>query len=107
MNPIAAVRYVSNQFNNDELEVYLYTDTKIYQYIAKDPQSMKRAYSDEKDPYFDGVPIIEYQNNKFRRRDFKDVITLMNLYDEAQSDTSNYMSEINDAMLKNVSNLEI
>lgn len=107
MNPIAAVRYVSNQFNNDELEVYLYTDTKIYQYIAKDPQSVKLSYSDERDHYFDGVPIIEYENNKFRQGDFEDVLSLIDLYDEAQSDTSNYMSDLNDAMLKIVGNLEI
>src|SRR5690625_2293603 len=49
MNPIAAVRYVSNQFNNDELEVYLYTNTTISQSFVKSTQSMKLTLSDERD----------------------------------------------------------
>lgn len=107
MEPIAAVRYVSNQFNNDELEVTVYTSEKIYNYVAKDPQSMALTFVKNESHAFNGVPIIEYQNNKFRQGDYEDVLNLIDLYDEAQSDTSNYMSDLNDAMLKIVGNLEI
>src|SRR5699024_2822356 len=39
--------------------------------------------------------------------DFEDVISLIDLYDAAQSDTANYMKDLNDAMLKIVGNLDI
>src|SRR5699024_3645534 len=42
-----------------------------------------------------------------RLGDFERVINLIDLYDESQSDTSNYMTDLNDAMLKIVGNVEI
>ena len=37
----------------------------------------------------------------------KKVIPLIDLYDNAQSDTANYMSDLNDAMLLVVGNMEL
>lgn len=45
------------------------------------------------------LPVVEYQNNRFRQSDFENVIPLIDLYDAAQSDTANYMTDLNDAML--------
>ena len=45
------------------------------------------------------MPVVEYQNNRFRQSDFENVIPLIDLYDAAQSDTANYMTDLNDAML--------
>ncbi|MEL1199037.1 phage portal protein, partial [Staphylococcus epidermidis] len=45
------------------------------------------------------VTITVFRNNEKRRGDFEKVIPLIDLYDEAQSDTANYMSDLNDAML--------
>lgn len=45
------------------------------------------------------VPIVEWQNNRFRLGDFEPVIPQMDAYDAAQSDTANYMSDLNDALL--------
>lgn len=44
-------------------------------------------------------PVVEYQNNTFRMGDYENVITLIDLYDASQSDTANYMTDLNDAML--------
>lgn len=44
-------------------------------------------------------PVIEYKNNRFRLCDFERVIPLIDLYDAAESDTANYMTDLNDAML--------
>ena len=44
-------------------------------------------------------PVIEYRNNRFRLGDYENVIPLIDLYDAAQSDTANYMTDLNDAML--------
>lgn len=107
INPIAGVRYFNNKFNDDTLNVYLYTESKIYHYITKDQHSYKLTLEKEEEHFFNGVPIIEYMNNKFRQGDFEDVLNLIDLYDAAQSDTANYMTDFNDAMLKIIGNLDI
>lgn len=107
MNPIAGVRYFNHQFNDDSIHVYLYTSNDIYKYTTKGLSSLKLELVDEEQHYFGGVPIIEYMNNKFRQGDFEDVLNLIDLYDAAQSDTANYMTDFNDAMLKIVGNLDI
>src|SRR5699024_11783635 len=45
--------------------------------------------------------------NKYRQGDFEDVLSLNDLYDASQSDTANYMTDINDAMLMIKDNLDI
>lgn len=102
--PVAGVRYIKKQFK-DEVTVYLYTSDSIVTYNMGDDNKLNVQ---EENPHsFAGVPIIEYENNKFRRGDFENVISLIDLYDEGQSDTSNYMSDFNDAMLKIIGNLDI
>src|SRR5699024_6900806 len=104
MEPIAGVRYVYNKFK-DETEVYLYTDNKIITYKLGNDYKLTKVKEDAHS--FKGVPIIEYSNIRFRKGDFERVINLIDLYDEAQSDTSNYMTDLNDAILKIVGNLKI
>lgn len=53
------------------------------------------------------MPIIEYENNKFRQGDFEDVLALIDMYDGAQSDLANYSQDLNDAMLKIIGNLDL
>src|SRR5690606_21531015 len=57
--------------------------------------------------YFDGVPVIEYENNRFRQGDYEKVLSLIDLYDAAEADTANYMTDLNDAMLKIKGNVEL
>lgn len=104
-NPIAGVRYFTNQFNDDKMTVYVYTKESVYEFAEGDDG--KLIEEDMKPHAFDGVPIIEYSNNRFRRGDFEKVLNLIDLYDEGQSDTSNYMTDFNDAMLKIVGNLDM
>lgn len=49
--------------------------------------------------YFDGVPIVEYPNNKQHRGDFEGVMTLVDAYDKAQSLTLDDMEDFTDAFL--------
>lgn len=102
--PIAAVRYISSQFE-EGVKVHLYTDSLEKIYSMNDTGDLKPV--DEKQHFFEGVPVVEYTNNKYRQGDFEDVLTLIDLYDNAQSDTANYMQDLNDAMLKIVGNLDI
>lgn len=104
MLPIAGVRYIKNKFKK-ETTVYVYTADKIYTYNMGD--DFKLIYVEESVNPFEGVPVIEYENNKSRMGDFERVLNLIDLYDEGQSDTSNYMSDFNDAMLKIIGNLDI
>lgn len=104
-NPIAGIRYFTNQFKDEETNVYVYADENIFRYTLGDDG--KLTEQEVKPHAFGGVPIIEYSNNRFRRGDFEKVLNLIDLYDEGQSDTSNYMTDFNDAMLKIVGNLDI
>ncbi|MGQ2227156.1 phage portal protein, partial [Fructobacillus fructosus] len=45
------------------------------------------------------LPVVEFWNNTQRMGDFDGVISLIDAYDAAQSDTANYMQDSNDAML--------
>jgi SPP1 family phage portal protein len=107
MNPIAGVRYFNNQFNDDTLNVIVYTDNKKYEFVTKDQYSYKLTLRNEENHFFDGVPIIEYMNNKFRQGDYEDVLNLIDLYDAAQSDTANYMTDLNDAYLVIQGNVDL
>jgi SPP1 family phage portal protein len=107
MNPIAGVRYINNVFDEDNLTVYVYTDKGIHTFEARDVNSIELVETAWEAHAFDGIPIIEYQNNRFRQGDFEDVLNLIDLYDSAQSDTANYMTDFNDAMLKIAGNIDI
>ena len=43
--------------------------------------------------------ITEYSPNRFRMGLYEDVLSLIDLYDAGQSDTANYMTDLNDALL--------
>lgn len=104
--PIAGVRYINDSLDEKQnTKVYIYTDSKTISYSLGNDGSL--VLDAEKEHHFKGVPIIEYQNNRFRKGDFENVLSLIDLYDSAESDTANYMSDINDAMLVIAGNLDI
>lgn len=106
--PIAGVRY-RKSFKNGETKFYIdvYTSDYEYNYESSTLTADQFRLIDEGEHYFEGVPIIEYQNNRFRQGDYENVLDLIDLYDAAQSDTANYMTDLNDAMLKIKGNLSI
>lgn len=95
-SPIAGVRYLYNNYTEKE-SVHLYSDSHVISYDFDD--GGKLVEKEKKDHSFGGVPIIEYENNRFRQGDFEDVLTLIDLYDGAQSDIANYSQDLNDAIL--------
>ncbi|GGJ86033.1 phage portal protein [Lentibacillus kapialis] len=105
--PIAGVRYRTQQVADESrLIVELYTPNRINTYHAASDTAEYSLEKEEKH-YFGGVPIIEYQNNRFRQGDYENVLDLIDLYDAAQSDTANYMTDLNDAMLKIIGDVEL
>lgn len=77
------------------LDVYDDTTVKHYSYSY----GFMTLLSDPEPHFFDGVPVIEYSNNKQHRGDFEGVLTLVDAYDKAQSLTLDDMEDFTDAFL--------
>ena len=109
MRPIAAVRYTTSW--DDEGKIItptLYTATKNYKFKSTKADNIKLEHDGEGQEHkFSGVQIIEYQNNRFRLGDYENVISLIDAYDSAQSDTANYMTDLNDALLAIIGRVEV
>ncbi|MCG2138265.1 phage portal protein [Staphylococcus epidermidis] len=109
-NSIAAVRYwkVSEDEDTDLYHIDFITDQATYFFVGSKSTDLK--ISERKPPElhsFGKVTITEFSNNEKRRGDFEKVIPLIDLYDNAQSDTANYMSDLNDAMLLIKGNIDL
>ena len=83
---------------NGRVYVTVYTDTHIYEYEPFETQA-KLTLKDVEAHLYGIVPVVEWWGNRYRIGDFEPVISIIDAYDSAQSDTSNYMSDLNDAML--------
>jgi SPP1 family phage portal protein len=107
-NIIAGVRYF-NVGNGDsqKIKVLFYTDKRIYTYYTSNMGDYNLKLEGDTEHPFNEVPINEHSNNRFRQGDFENVLDLIDLYDAAQSDTANYMTDLNDAMLKILGNVEL
>lgn len=99
--PIGAVRYVRRKDAKgvEWIRPTLYGAKKNYEYKASAMDAIKLIQDTEKEHNYNSVQIIEYQNNRFRQGDYENVISLIDAYDSAQSDTANYMTDLNDALL--------
>lgn len=78
---------------NGEMFVTVYTDKEIVSY------NNDWTETDRKPNPFKMVPVVEWQNNRERLGDWEKGIPIIDAYDAAESDTANYMSDLNDAML--------
>lgn len=98
--PLFAVRYPSVTRKGDtmvQITVYLldrtieFPPTKVVGGKLLDPTVQMHS--------FDGIPLIEYGANRNRVGDYEKVIPMIDLYDYAQSDTGNYMTDTNESIL--------
>lgn len=103
-NPIAGVRYLESRFGEPTTILYVYTQYEIITYQLDDGKLIEQQRESHG---FGGIQVIEYKNNKFRQGDFDSVLNLIDLYDASESDTANYMTDLNDAMLVISGNLKI
>ncbi|WP_139376892.1 phage portal protein [Halobacillus salinus] len=107
-NILAGVRYFVVGYGHDKkVKVLLYTPSKIHTYYTSNFGDYNLTFDNTVDHPFADVPINEHSNNRFRQGDFENVLDLIDLYDAAQSDTANYMTDLNDAMLKIVGNVDL
>lgn len=84
---------------NGEINMTIYTDTHAIQYQPFKEGTVAFSELSRKKHMYDDVPVVEWWNNRFRQGDFENEIPLIDAYDAAQSDTANYMSDLNDALL--------
>lgn len=78
---------------NGKMFVTVYTDKEIVSYDNNWQETNRKP-----NPY-NMVPVVEWQNTRDRLGDWEKGIPLIDAYDAAESDTANYMSDLNDAML--------
>lgn len=78
---------------NGKMFVTVYTDKEIVSYDNNWKETNRKP-----NPY-NMVPVVEWQNTRDRLGDWEKGIPLIDAYDAAESDTANYMSDLNDAML--------
>lgn len=101
--PIFAVTYSPRHDIDDNFKGYdvsVYTENKVMS--AFTPTLPTTTFEWEEEPeesYFNGVPIIEYKNNKQYKGDFEGVITLIDAYNLLQSDRVNDKEQVVDALL--------
>lgn len=103
---IAGVRYY-DEIDTDSIvsnHIDVYTSTHVHHFVIKDGVAQSQESYQH---YYNDVPIVEYLNNKFKQGDFENVLSLIDLYDAGQSDTANYMSDTNDAMLALIGNADL
>lgn len=102
--PICAVRYYSvsepTAYGQDEVlpitKVEVYTKNQIFYY---DDYLGELTLTDQKDNLFGEVPIIHFKNNYELTGDFEGVISLIDAYDDMQSDSMNDFDYFTDAYL--------
>ncbi|MVX58233.1 phage portal protein [Streptococcus danieliae] len=93
---VAGVRYYrKSQFDETIKIVELYTNSRIvtFEYDGKLIEVASTPHA------FGLVPITEYLNTGNGMGDYETELSLIDLYDSAQSDTANYMQDLSDAIL--------
>ena len=84
---------------NDLVYMTIYTANHVIKYEPTNQDSPTFVEQSRKVNLYQDVPVVEWWNNRFRQGDFETEIPLIDAYDSAQSDTANYMSDLNDALL--------
>lgn len=97
--PIMGVRYVQYPKQGESLEeirVTVYTETESIDYRLNGSilEELERS-----EHFFAGVPIIEYQNNRFRLGDYEDLLSVIDAYDLSESNTANHLNDLVNSVL--------
>lgn len=96
--PLMAIRHydVHNYIDDTNItKIDIYTKTNIYHYT--DDGGI--IFDNSEPHYFGEVPVVEYANNRYRRGDFENIITLNNMYNKNVADISNDIEYFSNAYL--------
>ncbi|SCI51169.1 phage portal protein%2C SPP1 family [uncultured Clostridium sp.] len=94
-----AIRYfdIKDIIEDEEYQqVEVYTKYNKSTYI-KDASNI--SFISEEDHFFNDIPVVDYDNNNNRIGDFENVISLIDAYDQANSDTANDFEYFTNALL--------
>ena len=106
--PLFAVRYPCYRKGEEErVTVTVYTDTEIITYKPCTLERLNLVEEKREEHYWGEVPITEYSPDRYRQGGYEDVTSLIDLYDSAQSDTANYMTDLNEATLVITGDLDL
>ena len=100
--PIFGVTYFPKFDIDNNLKGYdvnVYTEINKTHYFFSNLTSESPDIIDIEEHYFNGIPFIEYKNNKKFKGDFEGVITLIDAYNLLQSDRVNDKEQVVDALL--------
>ena len=92
-----AIRYVLDEDNKGT--VYVYTKSNIEAYTIENNTLGNLIEEECQENYFIDVPICTYENNRQRIGDFEKVLSLIDAYDFANSDTANDFEYFTNALL--------
>lgn len=92
-----AIRYVLDEDNKGT--VYVYTKSNIEAYTIENNNLGNLIEEECQENYFVDVPICTYENNRQRIGDFEKVLSLIDAYDFANSDTANDFEYFTNALL--------
>lgn len=92
-----AIRYVLDEDNKGT--VYVYTKSNIEAYTIENNTLENLIEEECQENYFIDVPVCTYENNRQRIGDFEKVLSLIDAYDFANSDTANDFEYFTNALL--------
>ncbi|AVK60541.1 phage portal protein [Lactobacillus sp. CBA3605] len=104
-NPLFGIYYVEKKDLRGSSNGYLitiYTATKVIQYRTKTGYHLSATNVTSmniKPHYFKGIPLIGYRNNEEKQGDFEQTISLIDAYNELQSDRLTDKRNFVDALL--------
>lgn len=90
-----AIRYI--QLDENIQKIYAYDKLSEYVYLAEKGEIV--SLESESPHFFNDVPVCTYDNNRQRMGDFEGVISLIDAYDKANSDTANDFEYFTNALL--------
>lgn len=98
--PLFAVRYPKYRSGIEKItKVVVYTDKEIIYFKPCSLNMLVLEEESRENHYWGEVPVTEYSPDRYRQGGYEDVTSLIDLYDAAQSDTANYMTDFNEATL--------
>lgn len=83
----------------DKVNMTVYTKDQVITFKPYSTSAVRLIVDTITKHEYKDVPVVEWWNNRYRMGDFESEIPLIDAYDAGQSDTANYMSDLNDAML--------
>lgn len=92
-----AIRYILDKDNKGI--VYVYTKDRVEAYTIENNELGSIIEEECQDNFFIDVPICTYENNRQRIGDFEKVLSLIDAYDFANSDTANDFEYFTNALL--------